>query len=367
MEFISMEIVIERIEQVTPHWLSSVLRRQGVLTRGEVTRVTTGEAQATFASSVWRLEVETSHDATPGAPHWLFLKLSNPSLAPGAFDPAQQQREIIFYREVAPAMQAAFTIPCYSAVYAPESGAAHLLLKDVSATHAACLTPLQANVEGAVDAIARLHAFWWDHPRLGRDIGSFTTPEERRKDWDDTRRSTTAFTAALGDGLPAAWRATYERVLPALPVLFNRHVSRRNLTLVHGDAHLGNFLFPKDVPGGSALMLDWQFWHPTVGGTDLAFMLATDWEVETRRALEGGLLRRYHDGLLELGVKEYNWDACWDDYRLSVILVSIFIPVWRWAVFKWAPDLSALEKSMTAFDDLGCSELLAGGRLATDC
>jgi hypothetical protein len=41
-----------------------------------------------------------------------------------------------------------------------------------------------------------------------------------------------------------------------------------------------------------------------------------------------------------------------------VILVSIFIPVWRWAIFKWGIDTSALEASMTAFEDLRCAELL---------
>jgi hypothetical protein len=40
-----------------------------------------------------------------------------------------------------------------------------------------------------------------------------------------------------------------------------------------------------------------------------------------------------------------------------VILVSIFIPVWRWAVFHWAPDLPTLETSMAAFEDLRCAEL----------
>ncbi len=92
--------------------------------------------------------------------------------------------------------------------------------------------------------------------------------------------------AALGDRLSRPWRAVYERVLPALPGLFGRHATGRNLTLVHGDAHLGNFLFPKDAKAGNTYLIDWQFWHPTIGGTDLAFMMATDWAAETRRRLE---------------------------------------------------------------------------------
>ena len=60
-------------------------------------------------------------------------------------------------------------------------------------------------------------------------------------------------------------------------------------------------------------------------------------------------------------MRGYGWQQCWDDYRLSVILVSIFIPVWRWAVFRWAPDLAAVHRSMAAFEDLECADLLDTG------
>jgi hypothetical protein len=50
--------------------------------------------------------------------------------------------------------------------------------------------------------------------------------------------------------------------------------------------------------------------------------------------LEKALLQHCYKELLAHGVKDYQWDDCWNDYRLSVILMGIFIPVWRWAVFK---------------------------------
>lgn len=354
-----MRSVIADAGQVTPEWLTDVLREQGVLPRGAVTCVTPGKVQSAFASAVWRLEVSYSGDVAPDAPHRLFLKASNPALAPGTFDPKHLGREIVFYSEVAPAMDTAFTIPCYDVAYDPETLASHILLKDVSATHIENLSPsCQAHCEGAVDSLASLHAFWWDHPRLGKDVGRIRTHEERRQSWIEAEESTTAFMSAVGDQLPRPWRLIYESVLPALPDLAKRDATGRHLTLVHGDAHLGNFLFPRCVGEDPAYILDWQFWHPSTGGTDLAFMIATEWEPETRRHLEQTLLRRYHRRLLALGVRDYGWDDCWNDYRLSVIQVSIFIPVWRWAIFKWTPDMSALNSSMTAFEDLKCSDLL---------
>ena len=107
--------VVANTEQVTPEWLTAVLQKQGSLPHGRVTAVTAGQAQRTFASSVWRLKVSYSADATSSAPPALFLKLSNPALAPGQFDRQQVQQEIIFYSVIAPLMDAAFTIPCYDA------------------------------------------------------------------------------------------------------------------------------------------------------------------------------------------------------------------------------------------------------------
>jgi hypothetical protein len=354
-----MDSAILSAEQVTPERLTAILRGQGALPRGEVARVTPGKAQTGFASCVWRLEVSYSKEAPASAPKRLFLKVSNPALAPGQFNPDDLRKEILFYRVIAPAMDEAGAIPCYDAVYEPETGASHIILHDVSETHIPCLSPSsERNCERAVDALARLHAFWWDHPRLGKDVGRFPRLEERQQDWVDAEKSTIAFMAALGDQLRGSWRAVYESVLPSLPGLYKRHAQGRNLTLVHGDAHLGNFLFPKDPEADRTYLVDWQFWHPTIGGTDLAFMIATEWEPEIRRRLEQPLLRRYHRLLLAQGVQGYSWDDCWNDYRLSVILVSIFIPVWRWAVFQWKADLPTLETSMAAFEDLRCADLL---------
>lgn len=270
------------------------------------------------------------------------------------------QKEIDFYRLVVPVMSDTPSVPCYAAAFDPQSNASHLLLLDVSETHEACLDPLhRQNPYRAVEALARLHAFWWDHPRLGDGIGRLPTREAYENSWADTAQRTDAFLQMLGDRLPTAWRRTYERVTQSLPKLYRRHLSGRNLTLVHGDAHLGNFLFPRESSAtGSAYIIDWQFWHPTIGGTDLAFMIATEWEPETRRALEKPLLGHYHTTLLQQGVSNYGWDDCWNDYRLCVILMSLFIPVWRWSIFKWEADIDTVATSMAAFDELGCSELL---------
>lgn len=84
-------------EQVTPAWLTAVLHSQGSLPRGRVIAVTAGPGQATFGSSVWRLQVRYSPDAAPDAPLRLFLKVSNPALTRGRLDVQQLEQEVSFY------------------------------------------------------------------------------------------------------------------------------------------------------------------------------------------------------------------------------------------------------------------------------
>lgn len=366
--------VICSASEITPEWLTETLRSCRVLTRGDVVGIALEEPETTFASDLYRLAVTYSAGASRGAPRRLFLKISTPSLQPGPLPREQWRREYDFYTGIAPAMDAQITIPAFSAAYDEETGASHLLLLDVSDTHRPCLAPEEAPAEGgplaaelAVDALAALHAAWWGYGpemavRLGIDVGPLPGPEDILNNVKNARHATAAFIGAAEDGLPLAWREVYGRVLDAMPSLYTRHARRpagraSNLTLVHGDAHLGNFLFPRDA-AGSAYLLDWQFWHPTIGGTDLAFLIATRWPPETRRRLEKPLLQRYHRGLVSRDVTGYSFDACWDDYRLSVILVSLFIPIWQCSLWGWSPNLDNAAASIAAYEELGCEELL---------
>ncbi len=226
-----MHTVITTPQQVTPGWLTAVLRERGALPHGQVLRVTPGQPRSSFASSIWNLDIAYSGLASNHPPENLFLKCSDPAAAPGVVDPTRLQQEIVFYQSVAPEMAAPFIIPCYSAARDPHTGGSHILLEDVSATHVpVSIPPALQNYEQAVDTLAGLHAFWWDHPSLGKQIGSFPTPAERQQECVQAQQVTHAFMDYLGDRLPPSWREIYLRVLPALPHLFQRHASGRNLT-----------------------------------------------------------------------------------------------------------------------------------------
>ena len=162
----------------------------------------------------------------------------------------------------------------------------------------------------------------------------------------------------LSDRLSGARRAVYEQALRVAPTLTQRLLADYGLTLVHGDAHFWNFLLPHNSDTDTARIIDWESWSVGLGTIDVAYMMALHWYPERRARLEQALLRRYHTQLLTYGVVGYDWDACWDDYRLAAVR-NLFIPMGQWAAKLWpAIWWSHLERAMLAFEDLHCRELL---------
>lgn len=349
---------ITSIEQVTPAWLTEVLRDVDCLGAGEVVRVRTRGEQARIVSSVFHLEVEYSEDAPLDAPPRLFLKLSNDELKSGF-----RHKEVDFYNIIAPAAPQLPLIRCYDAVYSNETGASHVLLEDVSETHTQTLAPLppsNRDCELAIDCIAHLHAHFWEHPRFVKERWRRTSAQAFESLQQILSEHLGAFVEFLGDRLPAARRATYERVLAGSMQPWRRMIEPEGLTVSHGDAHCWNFLYPRDPAqeGSRALIFDWHLWHIDIPLKDLAFMIALNWYPERRARLEQPLLRRYHAALVERGVRNFSWEDCWRDYRQAVIR-ELFVPVWQWSSgMQAAVWWSNLEKIWLAFEDLRCAELL---------
>jgi hypothetical protein len=91
----------------------------------------------------------------------------------------------------------------------------------------------------------------------------------------------------------------------------------------------------------------------------VAYLITLFWYPDHRRRLEREMVQRYHRQLLSHGVSEYSWEACWHDYRLYT-LRNMLVPLWAWQWGHWAPHRwMQLEKSMWAYDDLSCDDLLS--------
>jgi phosphotransferase family enzyme len=350
-------VVVASVEDWSLEQLTERLRASGVLPRGRVTRIHAAPPRTTVLSSVQPFRLEYSPDAPATAPARLLLKAARGGRDGGLQPPGA--REVAFYRQVAPLMPGGPFPRCYDAEFS--SGCGHVLLDDLSDTHMVItdwpLPPSTEACERIVDTWAAFHAFWWGHPRLGKDVGAFRDGAALTNIVADVRRRYACFAEALGDRLWPAARTTYNRVYEVAERLNTPERLYSTYTVVHGDAHVWNLLYPR---GGAAgiVFIDWDAWRVGRAALDLAYMMAVHWFPERRARLEAPLLERYHAGLRAHGVTAYGIDRLWEDYRLSVI-AHLSIPVWQHSLKipprVWWPHLHCI---VAAFDDLGCAALL---------
>jgi thiamine kinase-like enzyme len=366
-----MSAVLTGLEQATPEWLTALLWERGVLNCGQVVAVAAQPSTA-WNSRAYHLELHYSSDAPVDAPRRLFLKLN--------LQPEWGREEVSFYQwELSERADLPMLVRCYDAVYSAEDGRSHLLLADVSDTHFTPVTkaqvlagetmPAHAHLEAMVDAIARLHAYWWEHPQLGHGFARvrhwFDGEAAYRQHTARRHKEWATFQAQAGHLLPAETQALYERVLSAFPELWprylvNRFEPRRAVTLSHGDCYFIQFLCPRQAGSGATYLIDFDSVSTNLPAYDLVYMFATFWTPEQRREgeQETKLLRRYHAAMTAQGVQGYGWPELMQDYRLC-IMYMMFDPIWDQtsgaSEAYWLPKLRCLTG---AFRDLGGLSLL---------
>lgn len=321
---------------------------------GPVRAVSVEREWDTYISHIARLRL------TGDGPASLIVKTGQPSRNA---DPKWNggRQEVAFYRDVAPSLPPGMVPHCHEAVWDETTRHWHLLLEDLSDTHAIAtvwpLPPSTPQCEAIIDAWARFHAAWWNDDRLGRTIGELPDQAGADRYMRDLAERFGRFVDLLGDCLSHQRRQRFERLLAEGSRLLGHAHRDGNLTIVHRDAHVWNCFLPRDG-GGDVRFFDWDSWRIGWASSDLAYMMATHWYPERRRSLERPLLDRYHAGLLAAGVRGYDRRALDEDYRWSV-LFQITVPVWQASIdvppVIWWPHL---ERTMAAFEDWECAALL---------
>jgi aminoglycoside phosphotransferase (APT) family kinase protein len=350
-------MLIAHQADITPDWLTDRLTACGALQAGAVAAVAFDPGvKGGFVSEVARAQLTYTADARGELPPSLVIKWSRPDTHPEYR--AVGLHEAAFYKLAsgAPAPR------CYAAMTDAASGAACLVLEDLGVTHAQRPLPIAlspAHAEGAARSLARLHAAWWNSPRLGVDVGERLSAEQAEQSTQRLYASFPAFADFLGDALLPPQRAIYDKILAS--GLFKRRIERLcamdRVTLIHGDAHTGNLMLPR-APGGEVVLIDWQLWAIDVPLVDLAFLMALHWGAERRAALERPTLAAYHAALCAGGVAGYGWDDCWRDYQEAVLLMAL-IPIGQRR--RGSPPgviWYGVEHSLAAVQDLGCLALL---------
>lgn len=264
-----------------------------------------------------------------------------------------ENSEVQFYRELAPLMGSPPVVRCLATIEETNT----IVIEDVRATHDHPpwpVPPSRAHCERAVEALALAHAQWWESPELGHEVGKPNTTESLTTMVRGIAANLPSFFDTFGDALTVETRNIYERVFSSSLKPWLRLTDPRALTIIHGDAHAWNFLFPR-IGDGPAFLFDWQCWHIDVGARDLAFMMALHWYPSRRRELERPLLHHYHENLRRT---DYSLDELWLDYRRCVVR-NLTFPIISWSrgvkpEYWW----HRLECAVAAYLDLGCEELI---------
>src|SRR5262245_51093009 len=187
-------------EQITPGWLTNILRQNGHLVRGGFSQLNKEDFK-TFFSHIYRLGVNYSKDATPALPSKMLLKVP---LIENEAALNMGKDEVFVYNTLKNAMNDPPVVRCFDAIYSPDSHRSHLLLEDLSDSHfqpELPIPPSERHCELCVETLAQFHAFWWEHPSLGVEIGELFSKESLAELEALVRKDLSAFIAALGDRL----------------------------------------------------------------------------------------------------------------------------------------------------------------------
>ncbi|GCE15655.1 phosphotransferase [Tengunoibacter tsumagoiensis] len=363
-------------EPLTPQWLTTVLRLAGVLQEGEVRSVEI-ETTGAFNSQTNHLFLRYSEAASVDAPRRLILKQNGQS----TWEQEAGMEEVKFYQLVASLPDhPSVIIPCYAAASDEQRRNSYILLQDLSETHRPPVTrdqqislvegvPAAADIEAVIETLAQIHAYWWDHPLLRKnvfDVGYWSRNAERfdlylrrrRNSWESLLAHEQAW-------FPGELRELYEQVLDHVSHHWKQYLEprfreMRNLTLVHGDSYFANFLSPKKPGTGVTYLLDWQSPTVDIAGYDLANLCAAFWTPEQRneQQREEKMLRHYHTVLQKHGVTNYSWDDLLTDYRTGLIF-WLLMPVQDGSDGAgkeyWWPKMHCL---VAAFQEWDCHRLL---------
>ena len=242
--------------------LSRWLRDAGTLPQGEIADVHIDLEHTTDISKLVFLTATYTPDAPSDLPRHLVVKSPHGDI----------RNELQFYREVAPVLASPPVVQCLAAIENAGGNSETIVLEDLRATHDHPpwpIPPTKSQSETAVDALAHVHAAYWEASTLGSTIGELYTVGSLTSMVKGIATHLPAFMDAIGESLTADGRQVYERVFSSSLKPWLRLTDQRALTVTHGDAHTWNFLFPRSG-SGAAYLIDWQTWHIDVGARDLA-------------------------------------------------------------------------------------------------
>lgn len=303
-------------DEVTPEWLTHALRSGGAVKKAKVVSVDRdilGQGVG-FLSSVVRARMEYDGEEE-GAPSSVVVKIEPED---GEFQEFGDeldafQREIRFYREVAVNVPARLP-KVYYAVDKPP--AYSMVMEDLSS-----LTPgdqlvgmHKSQVMDTVSVMAKIQASYWNNSAL-QELNWMPVTNSMGKDFNQKWDS---FVEHYGELVGSEGLAVGEKLRGSLDWKKNE-IEHRPKTIVHSDLREDNILFGPENSDSHIIILDWQLTIRSIGAFDVARVISGSEIPKERTGHQFEILRKWHNTLIEQGVRDYPWDDAVYDFRLGML------------------------------------------------
>jgi aminoglycoside phosphotransferase (APT) family kinase protein len=318
-----------------------------------------------FISTTWRLRLQSDPPGVP--PHSVVLKseTSNAQFRRLARDLRAFEREVRFYRELAPSIDTPL-----ATLYACGNGEddCWLLMEDLSALRPGDqirgLSQRQAMT--VLKRIAAVHATYWLDPALESHAWLPSHTFWFQGDFADVVEG---FEAEYGLRIGERTLALVRQVVEQNDAI-DQALRNRPWTLVHGDLRADNLLFGEPGERDEALILDWQTVSRSVGAIDLAFLVGGSEPPAERAGHLFELLELWHGELLTQGVRGYTLADARHDLQLAALrCLTAVLQLYR---FSLDPQITvraavlngeAIQRYAGMMEELRAWEALPGGVL----
>ena len=232
--------------------------------------------------------------------------------------------EIDFYRYLSPLCPIR-SPKCYFADIDPETQDFLLILEDLGA--AAAGDQLKGCDEALMmqgfEKAAQLHGRFWGKTDQYPWLRYQNVPEVNQFRQDVVFRPGVAPTlAAFPEYFTGDLADVVTQIGENFVSIFERAMTGTQ-TVIHGDYRIDNMLLPVVDGEIEIVAVDWQNTTGGRGPHDIAYFSSQSCGPEMRGATEMAALRRYHEILLDEGVKDYSFDQCLEDFRVNLMITMI--------------------------------------------
>jgi hypothetical protein len=361
------------VEEITPEWLTQVLRESGaILDTVSVIAITTntGEGDARgVTSDVAKLVVDYDFDSGD-LPSKMVAKFasSDSKMHSEADRQGMYECEARFYTDLAPGITIR-TPRAYFSGFDVRDRKMLILLEDLSGFRSVDVSGDcdREDARAALNQLAAVQTQWWNRPELG-DYTWMSQPD-LSQDRDQLTERLTGFTARFltvaGEYVPPGIESIAHAMSTKILDLYGLAMTRQK-TIVHGDYRTANLFFDDDSDGkAEVIAFDWQSTGSFGFARDISHFLISSFAVSSRRAIERSLVDEYYEILVEGGVSDLSY-AEFEDQIREALLGRMFYRIGGLALGgermreteEGRRNLAALCERMQMLIDWNCDEVI---------